>query len=320
MEGPALLLMDYGAPGDDAQVRPFIASLLSDPAILPLPWGLRQGLAQGIARRRASKVRERYRAIGGSPLPAAVQALSDALAARMGEPFLVRPAYCYAPPRIDRVVEELAEQGIRRVVGVPLFPQRSTVTSDVCQRLLLEAATRRGLSATLCGDFAEAPGFVQALAEGLMPLLGEGSHVLMVAHGLPQRLERAGDPYPELVRATARALAARLPEGAGWSLAFQSRLGPAAWTGPYLEEELMRLAREGVRDLVLLPLSFACENLETRWDLDRVAAERAAELGIERFARAPAPAASPAFLDMLEAHVRAVVMGSGWCPFEGGEE
>jgi ferrochelatase len=320
MEGPALLLMDYGAPGDDDQVRPFIADLLSDPAILPMPWGLRQGLARGIARRRAPKVIERYRAIGGSPLPAAVQRLSEALGGRMGEPFTVRPAYCYAAPRVAEVVDELAERGIRRVVGVPLFPQRSTVTSDVCQRMLLEAATRRGLSATLCGDFHQAPGFLQALADGLVPLLSDDSHVLMVAHGLPRRLEQAGDPYPGLVRETARALAARLPGDPAWSLAFQSRLGPAAWTGPYLEDELARLAGEGVRDLVLQPISFVCENLETRWDLDHAARERAAELGIARVARAPAPAGRPGLLDALEAHVRAVVMGSGWCPFERGVE
>ncbi len=319
MAGPALLLMDYGAPGTDAEVRPFIASLLSDPAILPLPPGLRQALAHGIALRRAPRVTRRYQAIGGSPLPAAVQALADALGERMGPPFEVRPAYCHAAPQIPAVLAELAEAGVERVVGLPLFPQRSFTTSDLCQRLLLEAATRFGLAATVAPDFAVASGFVQAVTEGLLPLLGPASHVLMVAHGLPQRLERAGDPYPTRVRESAEAVARLLPVGLPWSLAFQSRLGPAAWTGPYLEDELERLATEGARDLVLLPLSFACENLETLWDLDRVAAERAVELGISRVVRAPAPAERPAFLDMLEAHARETLRSAGWCP-SGGEE
>jgi len=315
----AVLLMDYGAPGSDEQVRPFIASLLSDAAILPLPWGLRHGLAQFIALRRAPKVRGRYASIGGSPLPAAVDALARALDARLHPNVLVRPAYCHSSPGVETVVAELAEQGVGRVLGLPLFPQRSWTTSDVCQRRLLAATRRSGLVASVTPDFADAPGFLAALAAGLLPLLQSRSHVLMVAHGLPQRLERAGDPYPNRVRESAEALAALLPAGTPWSLAFQSRLGPTAWTGPYLEDELERLAAEGVRDLVLQPLSFAVENLETCWDLDHVASARAAELGIPRVARAPAPADQAAFLDMMEAHARAALRASGWCP-EGGEQ
>lgn len=315
----AVLLMDYGAPATDAEVRPFIASLLSDPAILPLPIGLRQVLAHGIAARRAPKVVERYRTIGGSPLPAAVQALAVDLAERLEHRVLVRPAYCHAAPRIDTVAAELAGEGVKRVLGLPLFPQRSWTTSDVCQRLLLAAAARCGLAAALTPDFATEPGYLGALAAGLHPLLQAGSHVLMVAHGLPERLERAGDPYPARVRQSAEALAAGLPTGVSWSLAFQSRLGPARWTGPYLDDELGRLAAAGVQDLVLQPLSFATENLETRWDLDQVAAARAAELGIGRAARALTPAGQVAFLDMLEALARRALRGSGWCS-DGGEE
>ncbi len=314
MAGPALLLMDYGAPGTDDEVRPFIASLLSDPSILPLPPGLRQGLAHYIALRRAPKVTERYRAIGGSPLPAAMETLAEELRSRFPEPFIVRVACCHARPRIAAVLDELEQAGVGRVVGIPLFPQRSYTTSDLCRRELMEGAARRRMSATVCADFATRTGFVRALAAGVEPLLRPGSRVLMVAHGLPRRLERAGDPYPGRVRETAEALAAKLPADTPWSLAFQSRLGPAEWTGPYLEDELARVAAEGVEDLVLVPLSFVCENLETRWDLDKVATELATELGVARVARAPAPASQPAFQEMLEDHARTAVRAAGWCP------
>jgi ferrochelatase len=307
-------LMDYGAPSTDGEVRPFIASLLSDPAILPLPWGLRQGLAQLIAARRAPKVMARYRQIGGSPLPGAVRAIADGLSERMGPPFVVRVAFCHATPRVAEVVAELCDAGVDRVVGIPLFPQRSFTTSDICQRLLLAAAARSGVATAVAPDFALEPGYLEAMASGLRPRLRPGSHVLMVAHGLPQRLEAAGDPYPGRVRESAKALAALLPAEQPWSLAFQSRLGPAAWTGPYLEDELERLAGEGIDDLVLQPLSFASENLETRWDLDHVALSRAEALGMRRVDRAPAPGSEPLFLDMLATHARRVVRASGWCP------
>jgi ferrochelatase len=315
----AVLLMDYGAPGTDAEVRPFIASLLSDPAVLPLPIGIRQALAHGIALRRAPEVVQRYRAIGGSPLPAAVDALASDLGTRLRRLAVVRPAYCHAAPRIAAVVSELAGAGVRRVLGVPLFPQRSWTTSDVCQRLLQDASSKHGLDAAVAPDFATEPGLLEAMAAGLLPLIEPGSHVVMVAHGLPERLDRAGDPYAGRVRESARALAERMPPDTPWSLAFQSRLGPTAWTGPYLEDELERLAEEGVRDLVLQPLSFATENLETRWDLDHVARARARELGVERVARAPAPGSQDAFVDMIEAHARRALSSSGWCP-SGGEE
>ncbi len=313
----AVLLMDYGAPATDEQVRPFISALLSDPGMLPLPWGARQLLARWIAWRREERVVQRYRAIGGSPLPAWVGALSSQLGERLGRPFEVQPAYCFVAPRVDRVVAALAEDGVHRVLGVPLFPQRSTVTSDACQRLLEQACREHGLEAALTPDFPEATPLIDALEAGVSPLLSPETHVLMVAHGLPSRLEQAGDPYPGRVRATAAALAARLPHEQPWSLAFQSRVGRGAWTRPYLDDELERLAGEGVRDLLLAPLSFVAENLETRWDLDHEATERARELGMDRVVRAPAPGEHAALVELIHRLVCEAARGRRWLPARG---
>ena len=308
----AVLLMDYGAPKTEAEVRPFIASVLSDPSILPLPWGLRHLLAHSIALSRSRKVALRYSSVGGSPLPAAVAEIAQALEKQLGSSFLVRPAYCHASPRVADVIAELAQDGVQQVVGLPLFPQRSWTTSDVCERQLLAAAEQHEMTATFVQDYPDAPNLVKALAEGIMPLLGEQSHVLMVAHGLPVRLEKAGDPYPNRIRMTAQALAAKLPQGQPWGLSFQSRLGPAAWTGPYLLDEVDRLAAEGVRDLVLVPLSFATDNLEICWDLDRDASDRARALGVDKVSRAPAPGGHPLFKELLRELVCASVSSEGW--------
>ena len=98
------------------------------------------------------------------------------------------------------------------------------------------------------------------------------------------------------------AVGARLD--APWSLAFQSRLGPVEWLRPYLEDEIAALGAAGVAHLVVAPVSFATENLETRWDLDREAADLAREAGIGRYDRAPAP--GPALAPVLAARVREV--------------
>jgi ferrochelatase len=108
--------------------------------------------------------------------------------------------------------------------------------------------------------------------------------VLFVAHGIPARNVRRGERYPERVADTARALGQELGATHPWSLAFQSRVGPVRWTGPYLEQEVERLARSP-EPLVLAPLSFVADCLETSYDLDRVATEQARAAGIERVVR-----------------------------------
>ena len=134
----------------------------------------------------------------------------------------------------------------------------------------------------------------------------------MSAHGLPARAARRGERYLEEVARTTRALARRLPAGVGCSLAFQSRLGPMKWTGPSLEDEVARLAADGVRSLVVAPISFACENLETLYELDIELAAHAARCGITAFARAPVPGCHPAFIREIALLVRREARAAGW--------
>lgn len=312
MQKTAVLLMDYGAPTCDAEVRPFIASVLKEPRVLGLPWGARQLLATYISVRRASKVRERYTAIGGSPLPQAVQALANQLEMGLGPEFSVRPAYCHANPKIGYIVEQLAKEGITRVIGLPLFPQRSWTTSDVCQQQLVKASKHHGLECEWVPEYPTELGLIAAHHQHIMPLLNPQTHVLMVAHGLPKRLEDAGDTYPSRIRMTANAIAAKLPEGQSWSLAFQSRVGKAEWTGPYLNDEISRLANDGVKEIAFIALSFATENLEVCWDLDREALGTANSLGIERVVRSPQPSTHPQFQQLLKELVQGAIERAGW--------
>jgi|GEM_PF-2972119 len=307
MQKTAVLLMDYGAPTTDEEVRPFIASVLTEPCVFGLPWGIRHILANFIALMRSSKVTARYNAIGGSPLPEEVQELADQLEADLGSEFSVRPAYCHAKPKISDVVEQLSSEGITRVVGLPLFPQRSWTTSDVCEKQLVKASKKHGLEYGWVPEYPTEPGLIDAHYQGVLPLLTPSTHVLMVAHGLPKKLERAGDHYPSRIRDTAAEIAAKLPEDQPWSLAFQSRVGPAEWTGPYLDDEIVRLADTGVKDIAFIALSFATENLEVCWDLDREALTDANALGINRVVRSPQPSKHPLFQKLLRDMIHVAV-------------
>jgi protoporphyrin/coproporphyrin ferrochelatase len=295
-----VLLLNLGGPAGPAEVAPFIRSLLGDPTVTGLPWPFSTWLAALIAARRAPAVVERYRAIGGgSPLGPLTAAQGEALAGRLGAGFVVRHAFRHSAPRADAALAALVADGAHEVVAVPLYPQWSASTSGSALDEVRRLAPRHGLAVRETSSFATAPGFVAAVADRLAEAMEPGDHVVVAAHGLPARAVRNGDPYVEEVRATAAALAALLPEGVRLDLAFQSRLGPVEWTRPYLDEEVRRLGAAGVRSLVVVPVSFVAENLETLHELDIELAETARHAGITRFRRAGTVGCHPAFVAML---------------------
>jgi ferrochelatase len=301
-----VLLANLGGPERPEDVAPFIESLLADPLVVPLPWPLRRLLARVVSRRRAPRVIEHYREIGGaSPVRRHTDAQAAALAAALGGTVsAVRTVLRYSPPRAAAVLAELAAAGVREAIVVPLYPQWSSTTGGSALAEIKAAAASAGVAVAATSSFPAARGFIAALAERTLPHLEPGCHVLMTAHGLPQRIVERGDPYVAEVRATATALAAALPPGTATSLAFQSRLGPAAWTRPYLVDEVPRLAAAGARSLVIVPLSFVCENLETLYELDIEVAALAATAGIGRYRRAETAGCHGSFIDCLARLVR----------------
>ncbi len=300
-----VLLLNLGGPATLADVRGFIASLLGDKEVLTLPAPLRVGLANLIAWRRAPRVRTFYQAIGGgSPIGRLTRDQVDALASALGDGFVVTHAFRHSPPRAARALAELAAAGARRVVVLPLYPQWSGSTTGSGVAEVEREAAGLGLELVKVGSYPAADGFIEALAAHTRPLISDGCVVVATAHGLPQRTVDRGDPYVGDVRATFAALAAALPAGTRCTLAFQSRLGPVEWTRPYLVDEVQRLAREGVTSLVVVPLSFVSENLETLYELDVELAHLAAAAGVTSFRRAPVVGCHPAFVATLADLVR----------------
>jgi ferrochelatase len=295
-----VVLMNLGGPRNEAEITPFLTSLLSDPQVIPVPWPVRPLLARRIARRRSPAVAEHYRAIGGSsPIEKQTRAQVEALELELGEGYQVR-------------MREFAAAGIRRVVALPAYPQWSQTTSGSAVRDLGRAARTHGIKVRQAPSYPDEEGFILALQELIRPYLDDCEHLIISAHGLPERIVRKGDQYVNEVCRTARALAATLPEGTSWSLAFQSRLGRMEWTRPYLVDEIRRLGEAGVRSLVVVPVSFACENLETLYELDIEAAELARGCGIAKYQRVPAPGCHRAFIHELAQVARRTSREAGW--------
>lgn len=250
-------------------------------------------------------VRARYEKIGGgSPLLANTRMQSEALAQKLEIPVAI--AMRYSTPTAVDAVEHFLDQGIERAVALPLYPQFSSSTTGSSLADLEKAAAGR-LSLTTVDRHFDHPQFVGAMASALTRRLSgsdQSTHVLFTAHSIPVKYTRQGDPYIAEVEATAAAVAAAASLTTPWSLGFQSAPSFGTWHGPFIEDELGKLAQTEIQRLVVCPLTFAAENLETLYDLDIVFAGECMAAGITAVVRIPAPGASPEYIGALSSMVQ----------------
>jgi ferrochelatase len=271
----------------------------------------------------------RYEAIGGtSPLTERTRAQVDGLAAALeaGEPgaFTVRYGTKFATPSIEEGLAELVATGVTSVVGLVLTPHQSAAGSgEYLRRAGAAAATGPGPI-----DFIPVPSWHRA--DGLAPLLAEGTRttldalgtaerarpaVFFTAHSLPVQAVAGGDPYPTQVQESAADIAALLGldgrAGLHWSVAWQSAgRTPDPWIGPDLLGEIRRVAADGATSVVVCPVGFVSDHLEILYDLDIEAAGVAESAGVA-FARTPSLNDDPRFLDILARVVRHAASAPG---------
>jgi ferrochelatase len=325
----AVVLFNLGGPDEPDAVRPFLRNLFSDPAILRVPSILRRPLAAGIAGRRAVAAREIYAKLGGgSPLLANTVAQARALEEALADLGAVRAFACmrYWHPRADAVAREVKSFAPERLVLLPLYPQFSTTTTASSAADWQASAKRAGIavptSAICC--YPTEPGFVAALAEGIRGALGAldkglRPRLLLTAHGLPERVIAAGDPYQRQVEETAAAVLRKLAmPGLDARVCYQSRVGPLRWIGPATDKEIGRAGAEK-RALVVAPIAFVSEHSETLVELDMEYAHLARESGVPAYRRAPTVSTAPLFIEGLAGLVRgALARGPGLASASGG--
>lgn len=299
------LLINMGGPSKLDEVEKYIRTLLSDPDMVRLPGGFfyQNLFAKIVSSRRAQKVKERYELIGGkSP----ILEETTRIAAKTEE-FSESPVFAamrYTAPSIPFALDKLALGGFEEVVAIPLFPQYSFSTTLSIEKEL-KRANKRSLNLRIVKNHFDNPRYIEAMTANLLyAMRRENSglnetRVLFTAHSVPVSYTKNGDPYISQIERTAESIAAEAELTEGWSLAYQSQVGPAKWHGPALEEELARLASIGVKRLVVQPLSFATECLETLYDLDVVFKKQCAQAGIESFVRVPALAEGELYAQAL---------------------
>ena len=313
----AVLLINLGTPADATvpAVRQFLAEFLSDPLVIRLPRLLRwfnPVLGRLIAFFRARHALDMYRTIwtpSGSPLREISDAQRTRLSERLGSTWRVEWAMRYGKPSIPQQLDELRADRIDEVVIIPLYPQFSGGTTGSAVREIARwAASRRpSFRWHVVGSWCREPSYVEAqaaiIAQELEQLgwTADDTFLIFSAHSVPLSHLRTGDPYREDVEASASAVAERLKwPSARYRVAYQSRFGPTAWLGPATEEAALGLCRSGERRLLVCPVSFVSDCLET---LEELAVRLAAQVQEEdaKMVVCPALNASPPFIDCLAA-------------------
>jgi len=308
-----ILLVNMGGPSDTNEIRGYLKAIFSDSAILPLPGLIRKPLARYISGKREPKVAARYDMIGGgSPLRAWTEKLRNLVADELKNPrgnLGVVHAFRYSSPTIETAINDLNPAEIDEIILLPLFPHRTNAMTGSIEKEAARVCERRNIRLKSIPSWGNREDIISIwhdyIREEMKKTDGD-CFVLFVAHGIPLRNVNRGDDYPERVRETVKALGERLPSNAGWSLAFQSRVGPVKWTAPYLENEILRISKIS-KNLLMMPVSFVSDCLETLYDLDIVAVKTAHNAGIERVRRIRVFNDDPRFARELAAIVSEVI-------------
>lgn len=304
----AIVLFNLGGPDGPKAVRPFLFNLFNDPAIITLPGPARLALAALISTTRAKTARANYaRMGGGSPLLPETRAQATVLQSRLeaahpGDDIRVFIAMRYWKPDSRETAAAVKAFAPDEIVLLPLYPHFSSTTTASSLAAWRKAYDGPGVSRAVC-CYPLADGFIDAHARTIRQAWeASGSaapvRLLFSAHGLPEQIVAGGDPYQRQIEATAAAVAARLGADWDWKVCYQSRVGRLKWLGPSTPEALQEAGNEGVA-VVVCPISFVSEHIETLVELDYEYAELAEEFGCPAYIRVPALGVDKQFIETL---------------------
>lgn len=309
-ERTAVVLCNLGGPDSLAAVRPFLFNLFSDPDIfrLPLGWLTQRPFAALIAWRRAPEAAKGYAAIGGkSPILDYTRAQAEALQRVLPERFEVHVCMRYWHPLTAEVVGRLKQKNYARVILLPLYPQYSVTTTGSAYHEFQRQCERQHYrpAVTLVRQWYDQPDYQNAIVECLrgeakkFPDSDPGRiELLFSAHGLPRKIVDRGDPYEHQVQATYSAVRAQLD----WpraTLCYQSRVGPLEWLRPYIEDVIREKAAAGVKQMLVYPIAFVSDHVETLYELGITYSELARAHGITHYRVASALNSHPRFIAAL---------------------
>ena len=317
----AVVVFQLGGPDSQAAVEPFLYNLFCDPDIINFPGAFlaRKPLAKLISTTRSKKVRQRYAEIGGgSPIRRLTEQQARALEAALRPHISARVivAMRYWHPDTEKAIAELEKAPFDELVLLPLYPHFSLATTGSSLKEW-NRLHKPKVPVHLIEHFFDHPDYVAGVVERINSVLGQlprpdDVHLVFSAHGLPMPLVQKGDPYPKHIEGTVQLVR----ELGAWPnphvLCYQSKVGPQKWLQPSLTGTIEKLASEGVRRTLVIPISFLTEHIETLHEINIEAREQAESLGVSDFHMMPALNDSPLLIRALaDLVLRAVGKRSG---------
>ena len=312
MKRVAVLLFNLGGPKNPEDVQGFLYNLFADKNIINLPFGLRQGVASLISSRRAESAKKNYAYMGGgSPILKETQKQADALQAYIsantkGIEAKVFIGMRYWHPFVEDTVKEIEVYAPDEIVLLPLYPQFSSTTTLSSFQAFDKAYKGKAKVTRICcysdnGYFIKA--HVDAIAAKIKSLKDPASYrLLFSAHGLPESIIARGDPYQEQVESGVAKIMAALGNPIEHSICYQSRVGPMKWIGPSTDASIEKAGKEG-KSIILVPIAFVSEHIETLVELDIEYAHLAANAGVKDYIRLPALGVNPNYIKALNDEV-----------------
>jgi len=315
-----VVLFQLGGPDSLDAIEPFLYNLFSDPDIIDFPFAriARQPLARLIASTRARHVRNHYAEIGGrSPILEFTRRQARALEAELQSDFDARVvvAMRYSPPFTVEAIRELEAHAPDEIVLLPLYPQYSRTTTGSSLNEWRRRFQPNGWNPRVHAvtGFHDDAGYIETLVEWIdesLATFDNPAEVDMVfsAHSVPMAVIEAGDPYQRQIERTVELVwsQGRWP---GWRhLCYQSKVGASKWLQPSMHVTLKRVAERGSRGVLVIPISFVSDHVETLHEIDIEHRAQAMALGIKEYRMAPGLNDAPRFIGVLSELVRRCVM------------
>jgi ferrochelatase len=310
----AVVLFQLGGPDSLEAVEPFLYNLFCDPDIINFPGAFlaRKALAKFIASRRGPIAAGHYKEIGGkSPIRELTQAQANALERELNKQFPaeVFVAMRYWHPLSEEVLASLQKGNYSKIILIPLYPQFSKATTissfKEWNRLCKLLGYTDIASASVCCYYNH-PLYIEAIVDNINSVYTKFSHLnpqdidlVFSAHGIPVSLLREGDPYQRHIEETVRLVCEQGKWASPHLLCYQSKIGPSEWLKPSLNTTLEALAQKGRKHLLIIPVAFVTEHIETLHEINMEAREEAEHLGIVQFEMMPALNDSPKFIQCL---------------------
>ena len=315
----AVMLLNMGGPEKLEDVEPFLFNLFSDRLIIRLgPAFMQKFIARFISRKRAPKSSKTYELIGGgSPLGKTTADQATALE-RLLIPkgsYKVAVAMRYWHPRVEPTLKDLQLIGINKIIALPLYPHYSIATSGSSLEDLSKAnlATPSPCGIAEISSWQTQPLYIEALADGIIKSLesfgSEKVQVVYSAHSLPVKFIQEGDPYVDHLKETIAAVE-KITNAPG-KICYQSRSGPVEWLTPSTPDMIEQLASEGCENILMVPISFVSDHVETLYEVDMLYKDMANKLGI-RQERSPSLNLNPKFIEALKELVLDIIADQNW--------